>query len=61
MQEPRSRIVNSESNGNLITCNSGAHNITKRGVNVVIHSAACAADDMEGVLRKNDHEDRTIW
>ena len=50
MQEPRSRIIREESDGDIVTSDADVDNITTDGVDVVIGATARAANDVKVVL-----------
>ncbi len=51
VEEPRARVVGREPDSDIVTCSPRTDGVALRRVHVVVVGAACAADDVEGVLR----------
>ena len=50
VEEPRSRVVSDETNGDFISPITDTDNIATNGIRKVVGAVSCASDDAEGVL-----------
>lgn len=61
MHEPWTRVVRGETESNIITWPTDAHNVTSNGVRVVVIGATSNANNIEVVSVKMDRMRETTW